>query len=88
MAITDPSSFLYRVDAGAWAAVVGTDGFTDTGTITYTGTGDDEYGDYESANSEWTLVDTPPTLTAFDGANIQRCVNAASHRRWHRIKVI
>ena len=66
---TTPDVFLYRVDGGAWVDELASSTFTDTGTVTYGGSGDAEYADYESANSEYTAVDSPPDLTVFDGQN-------------------
>ena len=68
MAVPDPTSFLYRVNSGAWEAVVGTDGFTDTSAPTYGGTGDDEYAAYDGTD-DFTEVDTPPDMTGFGFAN-------------------
>ena len=68
MAVPDPTSFLYRVNSGAWEAVVGTDGFTDTSAPTYGGSGDDEYAAYDGTD-DFTEVDTPPDMTGFGFAN-------------------
>jgi hypothetical protein len=68
MAVPDPTSFLYRVESGAWEAVVGTDGFTDTSAPTYGGSGDDEYAAYDGTD-DFTEVDTPPDMTGFGFAN-------------------